>query len=202
MKYFIFLLCLLSATTVNAKNQSLNQRFSGLDSFSAEFKQKLFDADNELLEETRGQLRIERPNRFNLEYTEPYYQLYVATGKDLVFYDRDLEQVTIKSQKNMLENTPAMILSNPGRLNRRYDITDKGVEDGLATYVLAPKDVNSNFLQITLAFKGNVLYVMEMHDTFGQTTRLEFSNPKNNPDLDPALFKFTPPKGVDIIQNQ
>ena len=201
MKYLYILLCLSLSHFAFAQNQTLNQRFSGLDSFSTEFKQKLFDADNELLEETKGYLSIERPNRFRLEYKEPYYQLYVATGKQLVFYDRDLEQVTIKNQKNMLENTPAMILSNPNKLDKSYTIMNKGIMDELAWYELTPKDENNNFSKITLAFKAKLLYVMEMRDTFGQITRLEFSNPKNNPDLNPKLFKFIPPKGVDVIQN-
>jgi outer membrane lipoprotein carrier protein len=201
MKYVYFLLCLLLSHSAFAQNQTLKQRFSGLDSFSTAFKQKLFDADNELLEETKGYLSIERPNRFRLEYKEPYYQLYVATGKQLIFYDRDLEQVIIKNQKNMLENTPAMILSNPNKLDKNYTIKRKGIVDELAWYELTPKDENNNFVQITLAFKQKLLYVMEMRDTFGQITRLEFSSPKNNPDLDPRLFKFVPPEGVDVINN-
>jgi len=203
MKYLLLSLFFLLSTVSYAESQdmTLSQRFKGLDSFSADFKQKLFDADDELLEESKGLLRIERPNRFNLEYTDPYYQLYIATGKDLIFYDKDLEQVTIKSQKNILENTPAMILSNPKRLNDNYNIKNKGMEDNLAWYVLTPKDENTNFTKITLGFKGKLLLVMEMRDTFGQLTRLEFSNAKNNPDLNPKLFKFTPPKGVDVIQN-
>ena len=201
MKYIYILLLLSLSHSVFAQNFSLKQRFSGLDSFSTEFKQKMFDADNELLEETKGYLSIERPNRFRLEYTEPYYQLYVATGKELIFYDRDLEQVTRKDQKNMLENTPAMILSNPNNLEQSYIIVNKGISEGRNWYELTPKDENNNFKQITLAFKDKLLFVMEMRDTFGQITRLEFSNPKNNPDLNPKLFKFTPPKGVDVIEN-
>ena len=44
------------------------------------------------------------------------------------------------------------------------------------------------------------LQAMELKDSFGQTTRLEFSAIERNPALDPALFRFTPPAGVDVIQ--
>ena len=183
-----------------AASESLQQRFVGLDSFSAEFTQKLFDSDQKLQEESHGLLRVQRPDRFNLEYTQPYQQYYVADGTTLSFYDKDLEQVTLKPQKGMLDNTPAMVLSNPAALGDDYRITPQGDEAGLSWFDLVPKKAGSNFEKLSLAFKGNSLRVMEMYDSFGQVTRLDFTQVKRNPDLDPKLFHFTPPKGVDVIQ--
>ena len=40
---------------------------------------------------------------------------------------------------------------------------------------------------------------MELTDQFGQTTVLRFSNIARNPPLDPAAFRFTPPKGADVL---
>jgi len=179
--------------------ESLQQRFAGLDSFSAEFTQKLFDADQALQEESHGLLRVQRPDHFNLEYTDPYLQIYVADGTTLSFYDKDLEQVILKPQKGLLDNTPAMILSNPSALGNSYVIKPLEDEEGLSWYELVPKAAGSNFDKLSLAFDGNTLRVMEMYDSFGQTTRLDFTRVQRNPDLDPKLFRFTPPKGVDVI---
>lgn len=198
MKYLLVIFSLLFSVQLQA--QSLQQRFSGLDSFSAEFTQKLFDADQVMQEESSGILRVQRPDRFNLEYRQPYYQLYVADGKDLYFYDKDLEQVTIKAQEGMLENTPAMLLSNPAKLDQLYDVKTQGEEEGLFWYQLTPKQAGGSFERINLAFKGNELRIMELHDTFGQTTSLMFKSIQHNPDLNPKLFRFTPPKGVDVIR--
>jgi outer membrane lipoprotein-sorting protein len=43
------------------------------------------------------------------------------------------------------------------------------------------------------------LVVMELYDTFGHRTVLRFSGLKNNPSLSAQLFKFTPPKGADVL---
>ena len=177
MKFLLVIFSLLFSFQVQA--QSLQMRFSGLDSFSAEFAQKLFDADQVMQEESSGVLRVQRPNRFNLEYRQPYYQLYVADGKDLYFYDKDLEQVTVKAQ----EGKPL------------------GEEKGLFWYELTPKQPGGSFDRINLAFKSNELRVMELQDSFGQTTRLMFKNIQHNPDLNPKLFRFVPPKGVDVISD-
>ena len=198
MKLLLASISLLFA--INVQAQTLQMRFSGLDSFSAEFTQKLFDADQVLQEETSGVLRVQRPNRFNLEYLQPYYQLYVADGKDLYFYDKDLEQVTVKAQEGMLENTPAMLLSNPGKLDQLYHVKPQGEEAGLFWYELTPKQDGGSFERINLAFKNNELRIMELEDSFKQTTRLMFKGIQRNPDLDPKLFRFTPPKGVDVIR--
>jgi outer membrane lipoprotein carrier protein len=198
MKFYLVIISLLFMFNVQA--QSLQLRFNGLDSFSAEFTQKLFDADQVMQEESSGVLRVQRPNRFNLEYLQPYYQLYIADGKDLYFYDKDLEQVTVKSQEGMLENTPAMLLSNPAKLDQLYHVKPQGEEEGLFWYELIPKQEGGSFDRINLAFKNNELRIMELLDSFSQTTRLMFKNIQRNPDLNPKLFRFTPPKGVDVIR--
>ncbi|MGW8248981.1 MAG: outer membrane lipoprotein chaperone LolA [Acidiferrobacterales bacterium] len=196
----IFLVIVASLFAFNVQAQTLEMRFAGLDSFSAEFTQKLFDADQVMQEESSGVLRVQRPNRFNLEYRQPYYQLYIADGKDLYFYDKDLEQVTVKAQEGLLENTPAMLLSNPAKLDELYHVKPQGEEDGLFWYELTPKQQGGSFDRINLAFKNNELRVMELLDSFNQTTRLMFKNIQRNPDLNPKLFRFTPPKGVDVIR--
>ena len=198
MKFLFAIASCMLAFQVQA--QSLETRFAGLDSFSAEFTQKLFDVDQVMQEESSGVLRVQRPNRFNLEYRQPYYQLYIADGKELYFYDKDLEQVTVKSQEGMLENTPAMLLSNPAKLDQLYHVKPQGEEDGLFWYELTPKQQGGSFERINLAFKSNELRIMELLDSFNQTTRLMFKNIQRNPDLNPKLFRFTPPKGVDVIR--
>ena len=198
MKFLFAIVSCLLVFQVQA--QSLETRFAGLDSFSAEFTQILFDADQVMQEESSGVLRVQRPNRFNLEYRQPYYQLYIADGKELYFYDKDLEQVTVKSQEGMLENTPAMLLSNPAKLDQLYHVKPQGEEDGLFWYELTPKQQGGSFERINLAFKSNELRIMELLDSFNQTTRLMFKNIQRNPDLNPKLFRFTPPKGVDVIR--
>ena len=40
---------------------------------------------------------------------------------------------------------------------------------------------------------------MELYDSFGQTTKIRFTNVERNPTLPDASFRFTPPAGVDIV---
>jgi outer membrane lipoprotein carrier protein len=50
-----------------------------------------------------------------------------------------------------------------------------------------------------MGFSSSGLQIMELADSFGQTTVLKFSAMRRNPKLDAALFRFVPPKGADVI---
>jgi outer membrane lipoprotein carrier protein len=50
-----------------------------------------------------------------------------------------------------------------------------------------------------MGFDASGLRTMELVDNFGQTTVLSFSALERNPKLNPALFRFSPPKGADVI---
>jgi outer membrane lipoprotein carrier protein len=57
----------------------------------------------------------------------------------------------------------------------------------------------SGFERIRMGFGVAGIEAMELIDPFGQTTVLRFSNLSRNPRLDPSTFRFTPPKGVDVL---
>jgi len=44
-----------------------------------------------------------------------------------------------------------------------------------------------------------MLVQMELTDYFGQRTTLKWTHFLRNPAIAPSRFKFTPPKGADII---
>ena len=66
--------------------------------------------------------------------------------------------------------------------------------------MLEPWESGTGFARIRLAFgRDGTLQRMELEDDFGQVTTLRFARLERNPELDPALFHFQPPAGVDII---
>ena len=168
----------------------------------ANFEQRVYDANNVLQELSKGILSIGMPSKFKLKYTKPFEQLYLADGKKLWFYDTDLEQVTVSKQKNILSHTPAMILSNPQNLDKYYQISLLSESASVAAFDLKPMDQNSQFENIRLGFVNGKLKHMELRDSFSRITFLEFSDMKKNPTFSKNEFVFTPPKGVDVIQQQ
>lgn len=177
----------------------LTDYLNDLHTFQAGFTQSVSGANNRARQKSKGMIVVQSPDNFYIEYTEPYKLIYVADGKKLWSYDEDLEQVVVKEQGSLLINTPAMLLGNPKDLTKSYSIEKTGLVAGWLWFKLTPKTDNSNFETIGLAFKDNELKAMEMRDSFGQTTRLEFNRVIKNPTLAKNRFKFVPPEGVDVI---
>ena len=50
-----------------------------------------------------------------------------------------------------------------------------------------------------MGFKSNQLAQMELTDSFGNLTHISFSNLKKNPSIPASAFRFTPPKGADVM---
>jgi chaperone LolA len=194
-----FLICTFLLTSMQLHASELTSYLNSLNSFKAGFTQTIFAANNDKKKQSKGLIVVKSPNKFYLEYNEPFKLLYVADGKKLWSYDEDLEQVVVKEQGNLLVDTPAMLLGNTKNLTTSYRIVKTGVVDGWLWFELTPKKDNTNFEKVSLAFKNDKLTAMEMADSCGQITRLEFINIIKNPKLPKNQFKFVPPKGVDVI---
>ncbi len=197
--YRIFLLLFLSCLSFTTLAASLNDYLGHIKSMTAVFEQYVFIESTQEPEESTGTIYVLSPDKFRLDYNKPYKQVYVADGERLWSYDEDLEQVTVKKQEGLLANSPAIILGNPSELSKAYVIQWQGKKKNIGWFYLTPKNADSQFDHVRLGFTGKNLYVMELYDSFGQRTRLRFSELQYNPEISPATFTFTPPEGVDVI---
>lgn len=208
MKYFNYIwrtVLLSSLLTLSVPGQAadgkvrLDAFFKGLKTMRAEFVQTLVDAEQRVMEQSEGVLLLSRPGRFRLDYSKPYSQLYVADGQKVWMYDKDLEQVTVRSQDEALGSTPAMLLTGSEPLERSFILQELGDHEGFTWIDLKPREKDATFAYIRLALEGDVIRAMEMVDNFGQMTRLFFHTVSRNPPVEAGAFRFTPPPGVDVV---
>ena len=132
--------------------------------------------------------------------TAPYEQLIVTDGERLHFYDKDLRQVTVRKVGDAISATPAAILFGSNDLDANFVLKEAGAADGLEWLEATPRSRESGFDRIRIGLRAGLPEAMEVRDAFGQTTRFQFRGIERNPSLDPALFRFTAPKGVDVVQ--
>ncbi|MBF0471074.1 MAG: outer membrane lipoprotein chaperone LolA, partial [Gammaproteobacteria bacterium] len=177
----------------------LGRFLSGLKTMEATLVQTLLNPKKEVIDESEGQFWLSRPGLFRLRYHTPYEQIYVADGAKIWFYDRELEQITVKEQEGALGSTPALLLSGEESLDHSFRVEELGLHSGMQWLNLYPKAADASFDYIRLALEGDELRAIEMVDGFGQTTRLYFDQIHRNPPLEASLFTFVPPPGVDVI---
>jgi outer membrane lipoprotein carrier protein len=197
----LFLALVLILFIQNANSSSL-ERFQSYvrttQSARADFEQKVFDKSGKLVQESRGNFAFLRPGRFRWTYVKPP-QVIVGDGDRVWIHDADLNQVTVRRVSRVLGATPAALLAGASDIEKAFELTEAGEKDGLEWLDAKPREKESGFERIRLGMDTSGIQAMELVDHFGQTTVLRFSNLVRNPQIDPGTFRFTPPKGADVL---
>jgi outer membrane lipoprotein carrier protein len=194
------LLVLMSAAGALASpTTDVEKYLNGLATWSADFTQTIDDGHGKVVRSAAGKLSLQKPGRFRWDYSQPSEQLILADGKQIWFYDKDLQQANVRDTDASLANTPAVLLSGGGSLSSQFDVTALPPSDGLEWYQLIPKHADTDFQLVRIGFRGGELASMFLADKLNQVTQLTFTNPKRNAKFAPDLFSFVPPPGVDVI---
>jgi outer membrane lipoprotein carrier protein len=197
---------LLFATAIQAQTP-LDSYLEHLKTLRAEFSQVVTDNKGREVQNAKGKLVIVRPGRFRWELTPASGsapQLMVADGKNLWFYDRDLDQVSVKAASSALTATPAGLLSGDGNIRDLFTVATAGRKDGLDWVLVTPKESDADFREARLGFgagprQEGELKRMVLKDKLGQTVRLDFETSERNPPVAEAEVKFVPPVDADVI---
>lgn len=149
---------------------------------------------------SRGRFAFLRPGNFRWEIESPDQQLIVTDGKKLHFYDRDLQQVTVREAGDAIQATPAAVLFGMGDLEESFRLRELGSRAGVAWIEALPKDPDSGFERIRVGMRDGQPVAMEVVDGFSQTNRYEFSQLDTRTPVPSSQFAFTPPRGVDVLE--
>jgi outer membrane lipoprotein carrier protein len=162
-----------------------------------EFVQRVARSDT--VQQSSGRFTFQRPGKFRWNYDKPYEQLIVSDGERLTMFDTELNQATIRRLQASLPSSPASILFGSNDFEREFDVTDLGSRDGLEWVLARPRSKDTPFERIEIGFRDGLPGGMHLVDSFGQTTRLAFTKVERNPKLPADAFRFTPPKGADVL---
>jgi outer membrane lipoprotein carrier protein len=195
----LLLLLALPLVAGAASPESLREYLAQTNAARSRFEQTVIDRNGKVLQHASGTMAFSRPGKFRWEYDKPYQQTIVGDGKRLWIYDKDLNQVTVRNLDRALGASPAAILAGSNEIDRDYIVTSAGSRDGLDWLEAVPRTKDTAFERMRLGFGKNALEAMELHDQFGQTTVIRFSDLERNPKLPAKLFTFAPPPGADVI---
>ncbi len=182
-------------------SDNLSNLLGSFKSMTAQFQQVVSGGKGKATQHNSGQMALQRPGKFRWEVMSPNAQLLIADGRYIWIYDKDLQQASRQNLDSSNANSPASLLSGSVEdLENRFNVTtmDKGAGEW---FQLTPKNNNDLFKSIQLHFSNGKLVDMQLQDNLGSHTNFHFQNVVINPSLSPSLFKFTKPKGVEIIKN-
>ena len=190
---------------------SFGAQANGLDDFlafnaatrtaTARFEQQVFDRAGKVVDRAAGTFAFARPGKFRWTYEKPHTQVLVGDGSKLWIHDPDLNQVTVKRIDAAISSTPAALLAGKDDITALFTLRDAGAADGLNWVEATPKAADTGFDRVRLGLQGRTLAAMELQDQLGGRTMLRFSDLKANAPVTADTFKFTPPKGADVIED-
>ena len=187
-------LCL--ALFVNFSYADLNQLLQSFSSLQANFTETVQNGQAHS-STSQGTLIIQKPNQFNWHILSPDEDWYISNGKQVWNVEPDLQQVTITPLSHNLSNMPLLLLGGQVKdLNALFTVTMLDADD----YILVPKDANSMIKKINLSFAASgAVKSLEITNTMGQVSTLQFSNVKLNGKIDPSQFQYVVPAGMDVL---
>jgi outer membrane lipoprotein carrier protein len=204
---FLFVSSALAAHCASAQNSpaaapdglaTLEAFLDGVQSLTADFKQELWTADQELLQTETGSLSLKRPNRFRWTYEEPTELVVGADGRRLWIYDVELAQVTVSPFENV-GASPAILLSGDRNVREQFEVVDSYRADDLDWVKLRPLAASSDFTSVLIGFRGTAPQRLELVDGLNQVTRIELTELEVNPALADDTFELEVPDGVDVL---
>ncbi len=169
----------------------------------ANFTQTVTSTDGARKKTSSGQFEFLRPNQFRFAYTKPFEQLIVADGSKVWIYDADLNQASSRRIAQAIGTTPAALLAGAsldGEFTLAPVVGKDAAHDGLEWALATPKAKDGPFQSMRVGFRGKELAAVEITDSFGQRSMLQFSGFQPNVPLTPQRFHFTPPAGADVIE--
>jgi outer membrane lipoprotein carrier protein len=193
------LLCLAATAARADAVDTLREFVRDVKSGRASFTQTVTSTDGARKKTSSGQFEFARPNRFRFAYSKPFEQLIVADGQKVWIYDVDLNQASSRRLAQALGATPAALLAG-GSLDAEFALAPLPARDGLEWALATPKAKDGPFQSMRVGFRGKELAAVEITDSFGQLSLLQFSQYQANTPIVAERFRFVPPAGADVIE--
>ncbi|MCR3756115.1 MAG: outer membrane lipoprotein carrier protein [Sodalis sp. Psp] len=170
----------------------LQSRLNRINSFYANFIQRITSAAGDTVQEGKGELWVKRPNLFNWHMISPDESVLVSDGKTLWFYNPFVEQATASWLKNATGNSLFMLITGSSAADWcQYNVKQQG-----DNFSLVPKSDNGNLKQFTIQVTADgTIGGFTAVEQDGQNSAYQLKNQQNDL-VDDSKFHFTLPKGV------
>ena len=165
------------------------------------------DKGLKVVRQTQGHFAFQRPGRFVWDTQKPFEQKLIADGKQLILWDKDLNQATFRPAGQALASTPAAILFGESSLDQHFDLIDGEDRLGMKWVALTPKkDPNTKggndlpYTKISLGMANGLPKALELMDGLGSVVLVTLDKIQLNVTLPANRFNFTPPVGAEVLR--
>jgi len=149
-----------------------------------------------------GTLLLEKPGRMKWEYSEPAGKLFLLDGTFAWFYSQGDSQVQriLEKQLNDLRSPLRYLLGRTKLEKELSNLTLRPAANGQFTLTGQPRGQEKRVQRLTLTVTADgTITGIEMEEADGALTRFTFTGEQPNVPIPAGTFRFTPPKGVPVV---
>jgi len=188
--------------------RAIQQKYDTVADFSADFVHTYQGGVLRKTATERGTVVIRKPARMRWVYEAPEKKIFVADGLRMYSYIPEDKQVLISPIPAGDEAaTPALFLSGKGQLTRDFTAIFAAEPDplpGTVSLTFTPKRREAEYEWLTLVVDRGTWRLRKLvtRDAQGGVSTFTFTNTRENTGVADAVFRFTIPKGVDVVTTQ
>ena len=185
--------------------KAVDEHYNRLRSLQAEFTETYRGAGMDRTES--GTLWLKKPGKMRWEYRSPRDKLFLSDGKDAWFYlpgDKQARKTAVRKLEDL--RSPLGFLLGKTRLEKElhglgFAPDETPLTKGDVVLRGVPKTMADRVSQVLLEITpDNRISRIQIEEADGSTTEYRFSEQKENVEIGDGRFHFTPPPGVETIE--
>lgn len=155
-----------------------------------------------------GTLWLKKPGRMRWEYRQPREKLFLANPQTAYFYvpgERQARRTAIKNLDDI--RSPLRYLLGKTKLEKELEALSIApdippIQAGDTVLRGVPKAMKDRISEVVLEISSaHQIVRILIHEVDGTSTDFRFSDIEENVPVQDSLFRFTPPPGVETIQD-
>jgi outer membrane lipoprotein carrier protein len=193
----------LSLEQLTARTQEIYDKTTDL---TAHFVQEVTIKSMKKTEREEGVVTFKNPRMMLWDYVKPKAKKLVINAQKAWLYVPEDRMVYVQNADDVYRSRMAVkFLSGIGKLSDDFQIrfAKENSFDAEGNYhlTLTAKETGGGIDRLHLIVDGKTFQIIQcrFNDTFGNTTRLRFSDIRLNTGISDKFFTFTTPAGVEVV---
>jgi len=188
--------------------RSIQQKYDQVRDFSASFEHRYRGGVLRKEAVERGTMQVKKPSRMRWTYEWPERKVFVADGTRIYSYIPEDKQVIVAPVPAEAEaTTPALFLSGHGSLPRDFEASFPPEPDpapGTYSLKLVPHRREAEYDWLVLVVDRGTYRLRKLvtADAQGGQSTFTFTDVRENVGVPDSAFRFTIPRGVDVVTHE
>lgn len=191
-----------AAQASSAIVNKIQNAYSQINSFEAEFDQTLTHRESGAVEKRKGKLQFQKPLLIRWQTGKPHEETLIVNSKEIWDYLPD-EEIAYRYAPNLVQDSRSIIqvLTGQAKLSRDFEVKSAAKsENGLQKLMLFPHEPTPQMVEAAIWVNpaSGIIQRASVTDFYGNINDVAFNGFNPGVKIAARQFSFTPPKGIEV----